>query len=132
MAYSGQCFCGAIRYRLEGDPKVVALCHCVDCRRSAGAPMVTWAMFPESALTVSKGNPKTINSSGTAMRSFCADCGSGLFYRNASLLPEIVDVQASTLDAPDALPPTIQIQTAERLGWMKHIGELPEFERFPA
>jgi hypothetical protein len=83
MTYSGQCLCGAIRYQLSGEPKVVALCHCSDCRRSAGAPMVAWAMFPETALTLTKGQPKTINSSGTAMRSFCADCGSGLFYRNA-------------------------------------------------
>jgi hypothetical protein len=94
--------------------------------------MVAWAMFPEAALTLTKGQPKTINSSGTAMRSFCVDCGSGLFYRNAAVLPGIVDVQSSTLDHPEALPPTVQIQTAERLDWMKHVHELPEFERFPA
>lgn len=132
MNYSGQCLCGAIRYQLTGEPKVVALCHCSDCRRSAGAPMVAWAMFPESALTVTKGQPKTINSSGTAMRSFCADCGSGLFYRNAAILPGLVDVQTATLDDPDALPPTVQIQVAERLSWMQHIHELPEFERYPS
>ena len=94
--------------------------------------MVAWAMFPETALTVTKGQPKTINSSGTAMRSFCADCGSGLFYRNAVVLPGIVDVQSSTLDDPEALPPAVQIQTAERLKWMKQVQELPEFGRFPS
>ena len=65
------------------------------------------------------------------MRSFCPDCGSGLFYRNAAVLPGLVDIQSSTLDQPEALPPTVQVQTAERLGWMKHILELPEFERYP-
>jgi len=94
--------------------------------------MVAWAMFPESALTVIKGQPKTINSSGSAMRSFCADCGSGLFYRNAAILPGLVDVQTATLDDPDALPPTVQIQVAERLKWMTHVHELPEFERYPS
>ena len=93
--------------------------------------MVAWAMFPEAALTLTKGSPKTINSSGTAMRSFCADCGSGLFYRNEPVLPGMVDIQSSTLDFPEALSPTVQIQTAERLSWMKHVHELPEFERFP-
>ena len=131
MTRSGQCLCGAIRYQLAGEPKSVAVCHCNDCRRSAGAPMVSWAMFPEAALTVTKGQPKTINSSGTAMRSFCADCGSGLFYRNAVVLPGIVDIQSSTLDDPEALPPAVQIQTAERLAWMKHVNELPAFERYP-
>ena len=89
-------------------------------------------MFPESALTLTQGQPKTINSSGAAMRSFCPECGTGLFYRNARELPGIVDVQTATLDDPDALPPAIQIQTAERLGWVTHMQSLPEFERFPS
>ncbi len=131
MTYSGGCLCGAIRYQLGGEPKVVALCHCNDCRRSAGAPMVTWAMYPESALTVRGGQVKTINSSGSALRSFCPDCGTGLFYRNAAVLPGLVDIQASTLDNPDALPPTIQIQTAERLQWVEHLHEIKAFERYP-
>lgn len=131
MTFIGGCFCGAIRYQLTGKPIGVSICHCRDCRRSAGAPMVSWAMFLEAALTVTKGQPKTINSSGTAMRSFCVDCGTGLFYRNEPILPGIVDIQSATLDEPDALPPTKQIQIAERLHWMKHIRELPEFERFP-
>jgi hypothetical protein len=54
-----------------------------------------------------------------------------LFYRNAEILPGIVDIQSSTLDDPDALPPVVQIQVAERLQWMKNIHELPEVERFP-
>lgn len=131
MNYNGHCLCGAIKYQISGSPISVALCHCKDCRRSAGAPAVAWAMFSESALVVMSGHPKTINSSGAAMRSFCPDCGSGLFYRNAETLPGIVDVQSSTLDDPDALPPKLQIQVAERLEWMKHVHELPEIERYP-
>ncbi len=80
MTHFGRCHCGAIHYEITGEPQVVALCHCTDCRRSAGAPFVAWAMYPDSSLEVTKGTPKTINSSGTAMRSFCAECGSGLFY----------------------------------------------------
>lgn len=132
MDYYGQCLCGAIRYQLSGEPRGIALCHCSDCRRSAGAPMVAWAMFLESALTVTKGQPKTINSSGTAIRSFCPDCGSGLFYRNATILPGLVDVQTSTLDDPEVLPPTLQVQVAERLNWVSYVHELPEFEKYPA
>lgn len=131
MNHAGRCLCGAITYEVTGEPDVVALCHCRDCQRGAGAPVVSWAMFPEAALKVTKGEPKTINSSGAAMRSFCSECGSGLFYRNAENLPGIVDIQTATLDDADALAATVQIQVAERLGWMAHIHELPEFERFP-
>lgn len=131
MQLTGKCLCGAVRYELTGAPKVVALCHCRDCQRAAGAPAVSWAMYPESALTVTQGHPKTINSSGTALRSFCPDCGSGLFYRNAEILPGLVDVQTATLDDPDALPPAVQVQVAERLGWMSGVHALPAFERYP-
>lgn len=131
MTLTGRCLCGAITYRLEGEPRTTALCHCADCRRAAGAPVVAWAMYPEVALALTRGEPRTINSSGAAMRSFCADCGSGLFYRNAEHLPGIVDVQVATLDDPEALPPRVQIQVAERLGWMATAHALPAFERFP-
>ena len=128
---TGGCHCGAIRYETADEAIHHALCHCTDCRRSSGAPMVAWAAFADGDLTVTQGSPKTINSSGSAMRSFCAACGTGLFYRNAEALPGIVDIQSATLDDPDALPPTAHIQTAERLDWMRHAHELPTFERFP-
>jgi hypothetical protein len=132
MPHTGQCHCGAIRYRINSEPKNVVFCHCTDCRRSAGAPVVAWADFAESDLTITQGKPKTVNTSGAAMRSFCGDCGSGLFYRNAEYLPNRVDVQIATLDDPEALPPTLHIQAAEMLGWMKTAHELPRVERFPA
>jgi hypothetical protein len=92
---------------------------------------VAWAAFPEHQLTVTEGAPRIRNSSGAALRSFCADCGTGLFYRNADALPGIVEVQLTTLDDPEAFAPGAHIQTAERLGWMERAHELPSFERFP-
>ena len=126
----GGCQCGAIRYELSGEPMHHALCHCSDCRSSAGAPMVGWAMFQENALSV-EGSPKTFESSEHGRRSFCPECGTGLFYRNAENLPGIVDIQSGTLDDPNELPAQSNIQVAERLTWMKSAHELPEFERFP-
>jgi len=131
MIHSGRCYCGAIRYQVAGEPRDVALCHCKDCRLSSGAPVMAWAGFADSALTVTHGKPRTINLSGAAIRTFCGDCGTGLFYHNADLLPGIVEVQSATLDDADALPPSVQIQTAERLDWMKDAHALPSFERFP-
>lgn len=131
MSHAGGCACGTIRYELSGTPLWVAVCHCRDCQRSAGAPLVAWALFPESGLQLKSGTPRTINSSGTAMRAFCPDCGTGLFYRNERNLPGLVDVQSTTLDDPAALPPTVQVQTAERQSWVPHLGTLTAFERYP-
>ena len=127
----GGCHCGAIRYEVEGDAIVHALCHCRDCRLHAGAPVVGWTMYAENALKVTKGKPKVYRSSEHVRRHFCADCGTGLFSDNAGLMPGIVDIQSATYDNPESLPPTMQIQVAERLRWMEHAHELPTFDRFP-
>lgn len=131
MTSSGGCHCGAVRFEVSATPQHVALCHCRDCRRSAGAPLVAWAAFGEDALTITKGAPQTFNSSGSAMRSFCATCGTGLFYRNAEYLPGIVDIQSATFDDPDIFPAGAHIQTAERISWTSDMHLLPQFERFP-
>jgi hypothetical protein len=65
------------------------------------------------------------------MRHFCPTCGSGLYYVNEEVLPGLVDIQVATLDDPGALTPQAQIQVAERIGWMKDIAGLHEFERYP-
>ena len=132
MDHDGGCHCGAVRYRVSGAPHHMALCHCSDCRKASGAPMVAWAAFAESDFAVTRGEAKTRNSSGQSMRSFCPDCGTGLWFRNQEVLPGIVDIQSATLDDPDALPPQVQIQVADRIGWMASAHCLPEFERFPA
>lgn len=127
----GGCHCGAVRYRLEGEPITSALCHCSDCRKHAGAPVVGWAMFPETAVTISKGALKTYASSEHGRRQFCPNCGTGILYKNADILPGIIDVQTATLDEPEKLPARCHIQTAERITWMKKAHELPEYERYP-
>lgn len=132
MNHEGGCHCGAVRYQVGGKPEHVALCHCIDCRKAAGAPMVAWVAFAEADFKVTQGEAKTRNSSGTSMRSFCADCGTGLWFRNAVVLPGIVDVQLATLDDPGAFAPQVHIQTAERIGWMESAHSLPEFARFPS
>lgn len=127
----GGCHCGSVRYEVKGEAITHALCHCNDCRRHAGAPMVGWAMFPENMLAITKGQTKTYKSSTNGRREFCPDCGSGLFYKNAEMLPGIVDVQTGTLDEPDKLPARCHIQTAERLSWITSVHALPEFDRYP-
>ena len=128
---TGQCHCGAIRYELNGEPIYRALCHCTDCRRHAGAPMVGWTAYPAASLTVLQGRPKIYASSAHGRRHFCADCGTGLFYFNEVNLPGIADIQTATLDDPEALPAQMHIQVAERIGWMELAHELPSFERYP-
>ena len=131
MTIAGGCHCGGVRYEIEGAALTHALCHCTDCRRSAGAPMVSWTMYRRDAVTVTKGTPKVYESSKHGRRHFCPDCGTGIFYTNAEMLPGIIDIQSATYDDPDAVPALAHVQVAERIGWMERAHELPVFERYP-
>lgn len=131
MELTGGCQCGAVRYRLMGAPVYSAFCHCGDCRRSAGAPAVHWTAFPAASFTLEQGELRDYKSSELGTRSFCPTCGTGVTYVNETNLPGLIDVQGATLDDPDALPPQIHVQAAERLAYMEKAHELPAFERYP-
>ena len=127
---SGGCHCGAVRYEMTTEVAHHALCHCTDCRKASGAPATAWAMAAADQVTIT-GEPLTYASSEHGRRLFCGACGTGLFYTNDVVFPGMIDVQSATLDDPDAIPLQAQIQTAERIGWMTHLGDLPAFERYP-
>ena len=126
----GQCHCGAVRNEMPAEAIHRALCHCTDCRRHAGAPMVAWGLVPRDQLKID-GETKEYASSEHGRRHFCPACGTSLFYTSEQVFPGQIDVQIATLDDPDAIPPQVQIQVTERIGWMERAHELPQFERYP-
>ncbi|EQA97696.1 hypothetical protein FHS51_002426 [Sphingobium wenxiniae] len=128
---TGRCQCGDIRYEARGAPVHSALCHCADCRRSAGAPMVGWALFAQAEVTIS-GQPVRYQSSEDATRHFCGRCGTGLFYTNPAIFPDMIDIQTGTLDDQSLFPPMAHIQYAEAAPWMESAHDLLKFDRFPA
>jgi len=93
--------------------------------------MVGWAMYRQEALNIEMGEPATYASSEHARRHFCIQCGTGLFYTNAALIPDIVDVQSGTLDEPERLPAQMQIQTDDRISWMEDVHLLPTCAKYP-
>lgn len=129
---AGGCRCGAIRYEAAGEPLHKALCHCADCRASAGAPVVGWTAFPAASVTISAGEPRVFHGTGASVRQFCGTCGTGLLFANEEMLPGIIDVQTATLDRPELFAPDAQIQMAERIAWMEAAHTLPAFDRYPA
>ena len=79
----GGCFCGAVRYRISGAPLDVGHCHCTICRRTTGAPFVTWATVPQAVFAFTAGTPAELRSTPAARRTFCAACGTALGDRKS-------------------------------------------------
>ena len=94
--------------------------------------MVAWIGMPSEGLSMSGDQPATYQSESGSKRQFCSTCGTPMFFFNEEILPGTVEIQTVLLDDPEAYEPEAQIQTAERLSWMTKLGQMHEFERFPA
>ena len=114
----GGCHCGSVRFEVEGAPVLSAICHCADCRRCSGAPVLAIGLFAAAAFRWTQGRARVYASSEHTRRYFCEACGAGLAYTNDVLLPGIVDIRLAALDDPEAFPPSDQLQTSEALSWM--------------
>ena len=120
----GGCFCGQIRYEAAGSTFSETNCHCSICRRTTGAPFVTWFSVARSHFRLVGGEPVRFRSSAKARRSFCPRCGTQLTFEHEDFLDEI-DVTTCSLDDPDVLPPRDDIHTSSKLSWIHLTDGLP-------
>ena len=123
----GGCLCGGLRYRLEETPTDTNDCHCIDCRRSSGAPLVTWGCVHRVKLTIAKGEVRRIPHA-QRVRSFAACCGTHVFFEDAAD-SETVDVTIASLDDPGPFAPEITIWTEDRLPWVALHPSRPAYKR---
>ena len=53
--HEGGCLCGAVRYRVVGDPSYAAVCHCTFCKLRTGSAFGMAAYFNEAAIEITRG-----------------------------------------------------------------------------
>ncbi len=114
----GGCFCGRIRYRIDPGDFPAGNCHCTMCRRIHAAPFVSWLVVPKTHFRYVEGSVDTLRSTDRGTRYFCANCGTHVACVNDSH-PEIVDVPIGSLDAPEAVTPTLEFHSDTRLEWLR-------------
>jgi hypothetical protein len=131
---TGRCLCGACAYEIDGEPVVVAHCHCLDCQRLSGAGHSTGAMFASDGVRLSgpvRSYDLAGDSGATVTRLFCPDCGSPLFGRNSGM-PGFMTVTLGTLDDPSGLEPQVAIFARSRRTWDVMDAGLATFPAQPA
>jgi hypothetical protein len=124
----GSCRCGLISVETSAEPIWQSYCHCRDCRKQTGAPVMAFVGFRERDLTWF-GAPKTWRGAGGVSRSFCEHCGSQIGYTDEKL-PGAVYLALGFMDAPEDFPPNMHAFEKRRLPFLHIADDLPRHNGF--
>ncbi|MGR8921808.1 MAG: GFA family protein [Gammaproteobacteria bacterium] len=129
----GSCLCGGVRIRVTRPVIAMGNCHCSMCRRQHGTAFSTYAQVAREQLEIEQGEELVADyaSSADVERSFCATCGSKLFYRSSSL-PEYVWIAAGLFDDDPGIESGYHIFVGSKAPWFDIADDLPQHEAFPA
>jgi hypothetical protein len=124
MTREGGCLCGAVRFKAEGEPINVRICHCRNCQKAMGSPFFARALFDQKALTV-EGETARYASSEALDRVFCKSCGTRLFaWRKKPAWPAL-RWRHSTTATPLRRPITRGF--TEKMEWVRLDDGLPQY-----
>ena len=127
-ARTAGCACGAVEVRIDGDPVVMAYCHCESCRSWLGAPVHAATLWPTPNVTVTKGEERlaVYKRTEASHRHFCNACGAPVLIRHPSM--GLTDVPAGNVRGLEYAP-TIHVHYGEKVMSVKD--GLPKFAGMP-
>ena len=125
--YTGRCACGEIRFETTGLPTDASHCHCETCRRSSGAPFVTWVAYPASRFRVTRGQIAERESSPEVMRGYCPDCGTPIIYHHRGRYPNDIDLTAACFDDQSIIEPRAHLWVEDKPDWVVIGDDLPQY-----
>ena len=78
---AGSCLCGSVRYQVTGPVRDITACHCSQCRKQSGHFWASSAAADSDFQLLNEDGLTWFRSSDFAVRGFCANCGSALFWK---------------------------------------------------
>lgn len=122
MGLSGGCQCGAVRFRVEGEPQRASICWCRMCQKAFAGPFGALVTVTVDQLIWTRGKRATFQSSDKIQRGFCAACGTPLTYEWSE---DRIDLAVFAFDDPSEVEPAVQLATESRPAWMEHLADMP-------
>src|SRR5262245_65152510 len=107
----GGCQCARVRYRVEGEPVAVGVCHCTECQRQSGSAFGMSLIVRKEAFRLLQGELKTFtrtaDSGSPVLCAFCPECGIRI-YHEPRYMQGVLNIKPGTLDDTSFLRPTLQ------------------------
>jgi hypothetical protein len=126
--HKGECFCGAVKLEVSGEPEAMGYCHCRSCRSWSGGPVNAFSLWKPENVKVTSGTENIASFKKTELshRQYCRKCGGHLMTNHPSL--GMVDVFAATLPTLK-FAPAVHVNYSETVLPMKD--GLPKLRDFP-
>lgn len=121
---TGSCLCGAVAFEADLPTLFLCHCHCRWCRLAHGAPFVTWAGVPSTAIRFPGAQPVWRRSSVRSERASCPTCGTPLFFRSQSS-PGEIHIAAATIRSGLDREPSAHLFVEQKLPWLRLGDDLP-------
>ncbi|HEY7852231.1 MAG TPA: GFA family protein [Caulobacteraceae bacterium] len=127
----GQCLCGAVRLEIDVPVRWAWHDHSEASRRAHGAAYATYVGAWRSRFRVLKGADRIVRfERARTTRSFCARCGTPLFYERAHS-PQMVNIPRALFAARTGREPRYHLAIGEAAEWI-FLGEpLAPLKGFP-
>ena len=133
--HEGGCLCGAIRYRVKGNPLGAQVCHCTYCQRLTGSAFDVEVSISEENVELTGDGLTTYehrsNESNRWLRShFCNRCGTTVML-TLERGPGRRVIMVGTLDDPNWVKIERHIWTRSAQHWMVFPQNVDCFEKSP-
>jgi len=133
--HEGGCVCGAIRYRVKGNPLRAYVCHCTYCQRRTGSAFAIDVSISEENVELTGDGLTTYehrsNESNRWLRShFCNRCGTTVML-TLERGPGVRTIMVGTLDDPNCVTIERHMWTRSAQHWMVFPQNVDRFEKSP-
>ncbi len=130
---TGSCLCGALNYRVSGEPARFFHCHCSRCRKSSGTGHAS-NLFVKDGTLEWTGDESLIRNfrlpeAKRFSRTFCDTCGGPLPRE----IPQfnMVFIPAGTLNEEPNIRPQARIFQDSKTSWSCGEESIPVFPAYP-
>jgi hypothetical protein len=131
--FTGQCLCGDVKFEADGEPAVMAQCHCTDCQISSGSGYASLAFMAKQDVKIT-GRTGTfehsVDNGNVLTKHFCARCGSQMFGEN-SARPTMIGLRAGTINEQESFKPQFNLFTSSKMDATQLDPDIPAFEKMP-
>ncbi len=127
------CCCGQLGIEVDGEPRIVGICHCLACQRRTGSVFAALAGFaaPYRVFGTATEYVRTGDAGAQFVFRFCPVCGTTVFHTEAGD-DATVSVAVGAFADPGFAPPRVSVYDCRRHPWVRLPPGTQAFDKDPS